>query len=131
MANHCKCKGRCSNCGVVHSWKNCDSPNKRCPNTTCLLCKRELEIVKIKTVYNTMYAEACRKQCSTENKIVPDHSSNDELPPLPVGYGNGVLSQKTQQGHFDNTPTNVMFHSSRKLFKVYIWKPIVVPSISC
>jgi len=52
--------------------------------------------VKIKTVCNITYAEACRKQCSTENQFVPDRSSNDEFPPLPVGYGNGVLSQSTQ-----------------------------------
>jgi len=98
VANHCKGKERCSNCGGADSWKNYDSHDKRCPNCKCnhsaantafSLYKRESEIVKIKTVCNITYAEACRKQRSIEYQILPDRSSKDEFPPLPaVGFGN-------------------------------------------
>ena len=69
--------------------------------------KRELEIVKIKTVCNITYAEACRKQRSTANQLVPDRSSSDEFPPLPVGYGNGVLSQTTQPSNCSRTTSTI------------------------
>jgi len=58
-------------------------------------------------VCNITYAEACRKQRSTENRIVPDRSSNNEFPPLPVGYGNRVVSQTTQPLNRSRTTSTI------------------------
>ena len=116
------------NCGGAHSWKKCDSPNRRCPNckenhsasnTACPLHKRGLEIVKIKTLSNITYVEACRKLRSTANQIVPDRSSNDEFPSLPVGCGYGVLSQTTQPVAILRGGLGGLWHP-----QIFAWTPV-------
>jgi len=42
-----------------------------------------------------------------KKQIVPDRSSNDEIPTLPVGYGNGVLSQTTQPSNCSRTSLTI------------------------
>jgi len=140
VANYCKSKERCSNCGSAHNWKNCDYPNRRCPNckgnqsaanTGCPLYNHELEIVKIKAVCNIAYAEACRKQHSTEKTnctrpFLERRNSNTASWLWQRSSQSDNTAFKLQQDLFDHRPTNGMLHSSRKLFRIYFRKPIVV-----
>ena len=77
---------KCSNCGGEHS-----AASRQCPRYI-----HEMEIVKIKTVNNIAYAEACKRECSRkENNIKINKnvlSSEQNFPSLPTSTGTSPLA---------------------------------------
>ena len=92
VANHCRGKERCSNCGGEHGWKTCTASFKQCPNCKgehsatdkqCPRFKRETA-VRIKTTSKVTYAEACRQYTSANTVTTRRVMQPSEFPPLPT-----------------------------------------------
>ena len=67
MANHCRVKLRCSICSGEHKYSECSAAAQNVPTAVavtrrmriCPRYQREIEILKLKTVTNLSYADAC------------------------------------------------------------------------
>ena len=81
-----KAAPKCSNYGGEHS-----AASSQCPRYI-----HEMEVVKIKTVNNISYAEACKRACSRkENNIKINKnvvSSQQHFPSLPTSTGTSPLA---------------------------------------
>ena len=105
VSANCKCNVRCTACAQNHETKSCTETFLKCSNcggehsAASRQCPRyihEMEIVKIKTVNNISYAEACKRECSRkENNIKINKkvlNSQQHFPSLPTSTGTSPLA---------------------------------------
>ena len=84
-STHCKSQVRCTTCGAAHDTKTCEKTVIKCSNcggdhsaasTKCPRYIKEAEIIKIKTVKNISYVEACKL---TNNQKPPSRTVHQNL----------------------------------------------------
>ena len=92
VAGHCRGKLRCSICGGQHKHSECSAAAPKCPNCggghsandkICPRCKRETEILKLKTEAKLSYPDACKAYRIARSPPVPNMASQSAFPPLP------------------------------------------------
>ena len=105
VSANCKCNVRCTACAQNQETKSCTETVLKCSNCggehsaasrQCPCYIHEMEIVKIKTVNNIKYAEACKGACSRkENNIKINKnvlSLQQHFPSLPTSTGTSPLA---------------------------------------
>lgn len=105
VATSCKCNVRCTMCGASHETKTCTETTLKCSNCggehsaaskQCPRYVQETEIVKIKTVNNISYAEACKRAYIRKDATLKINSntldSQQHFPPLPTGTGTSPIA---------------------------------------
>ena len=92
VENYCRGKLRFSICSGEHKYSECSAAASKCPNCggshsanekICPRYQRETEILKLKTVANLSYADACKEFRTSRNPPAPHLASQSTSPLFP------------------------------------------------